>query len=98
MRQDLCTTAHQHYTTIPNFGIGLTEMAHAKLAASCVPQPSCLHFRLAVDFVVRQEHMEQDLAELMRHLNARQGECAWRRGSPFPCLAGRLAGLPCATV
>lgn len=36
--------------------------------------PSLPGARLAVDFVLRQDHLDEDLQQLMLHLNSRPGE------------------------
>ena len=39
----------------------------------CVPSPALRVCSLAADFVVRQELLEEDMADLLHHLNARKG-------------------------
>lgn len=38
-----------------------------------VPSPALRVCSLAADFVVRQELLEEDMADLLHHLNARKG-------------------------
>lgn len=55
----------------------LGQHAHTWQRACPACLLACFHTlcacSLATDFVVRQEFLEQDMAELLEHLNARQG-------------------------
>lgn len=56
----------------PATGIIRSPAAHDHCLCAFITCP-CPMCSLAADFVLRQEQLEQDMDELLHHLNARQG-------------------------